>query len=232
MIELSDLKKSYVDGADHVEVLKGSSLTVEDGELVAIVGASGSGKSTLLHIMGGLDRAYTGTARVFGLDLATLPDRELSRYRNEKIGFVFQTFNLIPPLTVLQNVLLPTYFHESEDVDAAQTRALSALARVGLSGKEKRYPAQLSGGERQRVALARALFRRPMLVLADEPTGSLDARTAEGVIDLLRELNETEKITLLVVTHAYRVASAARRVLRLEDGRLQPGDLVQLREGS
>lgn len=217
MIRLDQIKKGYTDGAARFDVLRGVSLQVNDGDFLAIVGASGSGKSTLLNVMGGLDRAYEGRAEVFGRDLARLGDGELARYRNEQVGFVFQSFNLVPPLSALQNVLLPSYFASGEEPDA-QARAADALARVGLAGKEKRLPSQLSGGERQRVALARALFRRPKLLLADEPTGSLDPDTGKGVIELLRELNDREGLTLVVVTHEERVSRAAKRIVRLRDG--------------
>ncbi len=220
MIRLEGITKSYRDGAARFDVLRGVSLDVEDGDFLAIVGASGSGKSTLLNVMGGLDRAFGGRAEVAGLDLAKLSDEGLARYRNEHVGFVFQSFNLVPPLTVLQNVLLPSYFAPKENVAEARGRALEALDRVGLGSKGHRLPAQLSGGERQRVALARALFRKPRLLLADEPTGSLDADTAEGVIALLRELNERDGLTLVVVTHEERVSRAARRIVRLRDGLL------------
>ncbi len=221
MIELTEIRKAYADGAARFEVLRGVSLTIADGEFTAIVGASGSGKSTLLNVIGGLDRDFGGRAVVMGQELAKLSDAVLARYRNEKVGFVFQTFNLIPPLTVMQNILLPSYFAKAEDVGQAEERAIAALARVGLAGKERRLPAQLSGGERQRVALARALFRKPKLVLADEPTGSLDAKTGQGVIELFQELNGEEGLTLVIVTHEERVSRAARRVLRLRDGLLQ-----------
>ncbi|AKU89973.1 ABC transporter ATP-binding protein [Vulgatibacter incomptus] len=222
MIRLESLTKSYRDGGNRFDVLRGVSLGVEEGELVAVMGASGSGKSTLLNVIGGLDRDYGGSAEVLGRDLSKLGDRELSRYRNESVGFVFQSFNLVPPLTVLQNVLLPGYFEGGggQPAAAARSSARDALARVGLAGKEGRLPARLSGGERQRVALARALFRRPRLVLADEPTGSLDAQTARDVIDLLVELNVKERLTVVVVTHDEQVASRARRILRLKDGLL------------
>ncbi len=219
MIRLEGIRKSYRDGAATFDVLRGVSLQVDEGDLVAVMGASGSGKSTLLHVIGGLDRDYQGEATVLGRGLSKLSDRELALYRNQTVGFVFQSFNLVPPLDVLQNVLLPSFFSREE---GARESARRALARVGLEGKERRLPAQLSGGERQRVALARALFRKPRIVLADEPTGSLDAATASGVIDLLLELNAKEGITLILVTHDERVAAKARRTLHLRDGLLQP----------
>jgi putative ABC transport system ATP-binding protein len=220
VIRLDGITKSFRDGAARFDVLRGVSLEVADGDFLAIVGASGSGKSTLLNVMGGLDREFGGRAEVAGLGLGKLSDRELARYRNEQVGFVFQSFNLVPPLTALQNVLLPSYFAQGESVAAARGRALAALDRVGLGSKGHRLPSQLSGGERQRVALARALFRKPRLLLADEPTGSLDPDTAQGVIALLRELNERDGLTLVVVTHEERVSSAARRIVRLRDGLL------------
>ena len=221
MIRLDAITRSFRDGAARFDVLRGVSLEVEDGEFLAIVGASGSGKSTLLNVMGGLDRAYGGKVSVDGRDLGALSDDALARYRNEQVGFVFQSFNLVPPLTALQNVLLPSYFARNEEAAVARGRALEALDRVGLGSKGHRLPAQLSGGERQRVALARALFRRPRLLLADEPTGSLDPETAQGVVALLRELNERDGLTLVVVTHEARVSAAARRIVRLRDGLLQ-----------
>lgn len=219
MIRVRDLTRSHADGAARIEVLRGLSLDVADGEFVAIVGASGSGKSTLLHVLGGLDRQWGGSAEVAGRDLRALSDRELARYRNETVGFVFQSFNLVPPLDVLQNVLLPSFFGGA-DPKEDERRARQALERVGLGGKEHRLPAQLSGGERQRVALARALFRRPRLLLADEPTGSLDPATGAEVVALLEELVRVEGMTLLVVTHEERVSRRADRVLRLRDGLL------------
>jgi putative ABC transport system ATP-binding protein len=229
VIRLRDVHKAYEDGERRVEVLRGVSADIAAGDFVAVVGASGAGKSTLLHLVGGLDRAFTGTVEVFGVDLATLSDRALARYRGERVGFVFQSFNLVPPLTALENVLLPAYFGPGDPV-ADRARAREVLARVGLAGKEDRLPARLSGGERQRVALARALLRRPPLILADEPTGSLDAATGGEVIELLRELNRQDGITLVIVTHEARVARAARRTLRLADGRLE--DVAPERAGA
>ncbi len=220
-IELRGIVKRYPPrepGLPPQELLRGVDLTVRRGEFVAIEGQSGSGKSTLLHVVGGLDRAFEGEARVLGSDLRALGDVELSALRHGYIGFVFQSFNLLPSLTALENVLLPDYF--GEGVPDAERRALVALERVGLAGKERARPATLSGGERQRVAIARALLAQPPLLLADEPTGNLDARTGEGVIELFRQLNG-EGMTLLIVTHEARVSHAASRVLVLRDGRLQ-----------
>jgi putative ABC transport system ATP-binding protein len=220
-ISLRDIRKRYPGGA---EVLQGASLEVAPGDFVAVVGASGSGKSTLLHIVGGLDADFSGEARVAGHDLGALGDRALARFRNETVGFVFQSFNLIKHLTTLDNVTLPAAFAADGGAPRARVRerAHEALARVGLAGKEKRRPDELSGGERQRVAIARALFARPSLLLADEPTGNLDARTGQEVIELFAELNVLDRVTVLVVTHEERVSKAAGRVLHLGEGKLAP----------
>jgi len=218
VIRLRELRKSYRDGDRVVDVLRGASLEVGEGELVAVMGASGAGKSTLLNVVGGLDRDYGGQAEVLGRDLAAMTERELARYRNEQVGFVFQSFNLLAPLDALHNVMLPSFFRPaSRD---ARARAAEALARVGLAGKEGRLPSRLSGGERQRVALARALFTRPRILLADEPTGSLDADTADRVLDVVKDLNSRERLTVILVTHDERVAAIAGRTVRLQDGAL------------
>ena len=218
MIRLRELRKSYRDGDRVVDVLRGASLEVGEGELVAVMGASGAGKSTLLNVVGGLDRDYGGQAEVLGRDLAAMTERELARYRNEQVGFVFQSFNLLAPLDAIHNVMLPSFFRPaSRD---ARARAAEALARVGLAGKEGRLPSRLSGGERQRVALARALFTRPRILLADEPTGSLDADTADRVLDVVKDLNSRERLTVILVTHDERVAAIAGRTVRLQDGAL------------
>ena len=199
----------------------GLDLDVERGEFVAIEGRSGSGKSTLLHILGGLDRQFDGEAQVFGASLRGLTDNQLASLRHRQLGFVFQSFNLLPGLSALDNVLLPDAF--GGGVPDAARRARDALGRVGLADKAKARPAALSGGERQRVAIARALLSRPPLLLADEPTGNLDSATGEGVIQLFRELHK-EGMTLLIVTHEVRVSHAAGRVLVLRDGKLTPGE--------
>lgn len=217
-IELERVRKTYEDGARTLDVLRDADLRVEPGEFVAIVGPSGSGKSTLLHLMGGLDRRYQGHVRVRGQDLGTLDDESLSRFRAGTVGFVFQAFNLIPGLSALENVLLPDFFGAGSP-DATQ-RAEAALADVGLAEKKHRRPGELSGGERQRVALARALYSRPPVLLADEPTGNLDAGTGDQIIALLRRLNADHGVTLVVVTHEERVSKSAHRVLRLVEGRL------------
>jgi putative ABC transport system ATP-binding protein len=208
-------------GAAPQQLFDGLDLDVERGEFVAIEGRSGSGKSTLLHILGGLDRQFKGEAQVFGKSLRGLSDNQLAALRHQQLGFVFQSFNLLPGLSALDNVLLPDAF--GGGVPDAARRARDALGRVGLADKAKARPAALSGGERQRVAIARALLSRPPLLLADEPTGNLDAATGEGVIQLFRELHK-EGMTLLIVTHEVRVSHAASRVLVLRDGKLTPGE--------
>ena len=220
-IELRGVTKGYParePGLPAQELLRGVDLTVQRGEFVAVEGQSGSGKSTLLHLLGGLDREFDGTAHVLGCDLRAVTDAELAALRHTQIGFVFQSFNLLPSLSALENVLLPDFF--GDGVPDAQRRAKEALDRVGLADKANARPAALSGGERQRVAIARGLLARPPLLLADEPTGNLDARTGEGVIDLFRQLHR-DGMTLLIVTHEARVSHAANRVLVLREGVLQ-----------
>ena len=219
-IELRALRKRYpprAAGGAPQELWRGLELTVAEGEFVAIEGQSGSGKSTLLHILGGLDHTYEGEVRILGEDLRGLSDARLAALRHARIGFIFQSFNLLPELTALENVLLPDFF--GDGVPEADRRAREALERVGLSDKARARPTALSGGERQRVAIARALLSRPPLLLADEPTGNLDATTGHGVIELFRELHRGG-MTLLVVTHEVRVSRAASRVLVLRDGAL------------
>jgi len=221
-IELRALRKRYPPrepGGAPQDLWRGLDLTVEEGEFVAIEGQSGSGKSTLLHVVGGLDRDYEGEVLVLGERLRTLSDARLAALRHARIGFIFQSFNLLAELTALENVLLPDYF--GDGVPDAGQRAREGLERVGLADKASSRPTALSGGERQRVAIARALLARPPLLLADEPTGNLDARTGEGIIDLFRELHR-EGMTLLVVTHEVRVSRAASRVLVLREGALFP----------
>ena len=221
-LTLQAVRKRYPprDGAAPADLLAGVNLSVEPGELVAVEGPSGSGKSTLLHLLGGLDRDYQGTVTVFGQDLSALTDAQLAALRHQRIGFVFQSFNLLPGLSALENVLLPDAF--GGGIEGAAQRAKESLERVGLGDKGSARPGSLSGGERQRVAIARALLARPGLLLADEPTGNLDSRTGDEIITLFRELNR-DGLTLLVVTHEARVSRAASRVLRLHDGQLLPG---------
>jgi putative ABC transport system ATP-binding protein len=222
VISLRGVEKSYRDGdGGSQSVLSGANLEVPEGEFLAIVGPSGCGKSTLLNIIGGLDVDYRGEVEVAGQKLAGRSDRELAAFRSRTVGFVFQSFNLLAPLSALENVRLPSYFAASEGGERAlRERAEAALARVGLAHKAERRPAELSGGERQRVAIARALFGKPRVILCDEPTGNLDARTGAEIIACFAELSREERQTLVVVTHEDRVSKEASRVLRLLNGQL------------
>ncbi len=221
MIRLTGITRSFTDEGRVIEVLRGVDLAVSPGEVVAVVGASGSGKSTLLAIAGALDAGFGGEAVVAGERLRGLSAEALARLRNRRIGFVFQSFNLVPSFTALQNVLLPGLLRhgDGEPIEALRTRALAALERVGLGAKAQARPARLSGGERQRVAIARALLTRPALLLADEPTGNLDAVTGEAIIGLFGEV-AAEGTAVLVVTHEERVSRVASRLLTLREGRL------------
>ncbi len=214
LARVDSLKKRY-GGQD---VLRGVSLRVEEGEILALVGRSGSGKSTLLHILGGLDRRFDGEVEVLGRKLKTLDDRALSHFRNREVGFIFQSFNLLDHLSVEQNVVLPAFFGERVDHNL-RDEAAAALDRVGIRETIDARPGELSGGQRQRVAIARALFSQPKLLLADEPTGNLDSESGDRIIDLFRKLNG-EGLTLVIVTHEDRVSRAATRVERIEDGQI------------
>jgi putative ABC transport system ATP-binding protein len=216
VVRLRDVTKTYGEGNAKTQVLRGVSFDVEPGELIALVGQSGSGKSTLLNIIGGLDRPDAGEVEVLGLDTQTASDSKLATMRNESIGFVFQAFNLLDHLSVLENVTLPSAFSKnSKDI---QGRGREALRRVGLSDFANRRPGELSGGQKQRVAIARALFGQPKLLLCDEPTGNLDSETGREVIDFFRELNAKDGVTLVIVTHERRVSSVAKRVIAMRDG--------------
>ncbi len=221
MIRLRGVTKRFLDGAREVPVLRGVDLDVAPGEMVAVVGPSGSGKSTLLYVVGALDRDYGGEATVAGTPLAGLSPAALAALRNRAVGFVFQSFNLLQGLSAVENVMLPGLLRrrDREPLARIRARALEALGDVGLAAKADQPPARLSGGERQRVAIARALFARPAVVLADEPTGNLDAVTGEGIIRLFADL-AAARLTVLVVTHEERVSRAATRVLHLSEGRL------------
>lgn len=216
IIHLSGVTKAYGEGRGRQEVLRGVSLDIRRGEMVALVGQSGSGKSTLLNIVGGLDTADAGIVEVDGRTVARLDDRSLSLLRNEKIGFVFQSFHLLDHLTVGENVALPGFFSPGGVDRGAQ--AVEALDRVGLRELADRSPMSLSGGQKQRVAIARALFNRPAILLCDEPTGNLDSETGREVIRFFQGLHSTDGLTLLIVTHEERVSRAAERVVRIADG--------------
>jgi len=223
MIRVRGMHKSYRTGKIVTPVLHGVDLDIEDGEMVSIVGPSGSGKSTLLHAIGGLDRDYEGRIEVDGRELQSMSDVELSRYRNEHVGFVFQTFNLLNHQTCAENVALPALFARGKELLThadALVRAREVLARVDLAEKVDAPPTMLSGGQRQRVAIARALFNHPRLMLADEPTGNLDSVMGATILELFRRLNEEDGITVVIVTHDPKIAASTHRTVRVQDGRV------------
>lgn len=216
IIEIQNLKKSFDDGK--IKALNGLNLEIRKGEFVSIMGPSGSGKSTLLNMIGALDVADGGTIRVAGIDLTQ--NKDLNEFRSKEIGFVFQMHNLIPNLTVQENVEIPMY--ESDmSTRKMKDRALKLLKSVNLEDKSDQIPTRLSGGERQRVAIARALVNRPSIILADEPTGSLDSKTGDVILKLLRELHEKENVTLVMVTHEPYVGEMAERSINVLDGKIQ-----------
>ena len=224
MLELIDVTKKYKlpTNAGDASVLNGITLKVTKGQSLVIVGPSGSGKSTLLNIIGALDSPTTGRVLLDDKDLAQLDENELARIRNQEIGFIFQLHHLLPQCTVLENVLVPTLVEKSNaSKQKAQQRAVELLQRVGLKDHIMYRPGELSGGQRQRVAVVRALINNPKLLLADEPTGSLDEKTSQSIADLLVELNQTESVALIVVTHSLKLAERMGHVMELADGLLK-----------
>ncbi len=218
MLELRDIVKTYQSGKNvEVRALQGLTLRIAGGEMVAIMGPSGCGKSTLLNIIGCLDIPTSGSYALDQVEVGHLSDSQLAELRNRRIGFVFQTFNLLPRTSALANVELPLLYANGRD---SKRRALEALERVHMGHRASHSPSEMSGGERQRVAIARALVNSPSIILADEPTGNLDSRSSEDIIALLEELNKQEHITVLVVTHESDIAGHAQRVIYLKDGRI------------
>ncbi|MBC7752206.1 MAG: lipoprotein-releasing ABC transporter ATP-binding protein LolD [Candidatus Saccharibacteria bacterium] len=219
VLSASNLSKTFNEGKNHVTILHGLDLSVETGEFVSIVGSSGSGKSTLLHLLGGLDLPTTGEVRVRGELLSSMNETKRGEVRNRSLGFVYQFHHLLPEFDAIENVTMPLLFRPEVSVDDARERAIDLLKRVGLGHRLDHKPGELSGGERQRVALARALVTRPAVVLADEPTGNLDRKTASDILLLLSELRRDLGMALLVVTHDETLAGAADRVMHMQDGR-------------
>jgi putative ABC transport system ATP-binding protein len=223
VIEVCDLKKTIESSVSRVDILKGLSFSVPRTQFVAIMGASGSGKSTLLGLLAGLDTVTSGSIKLDGVEISNLKEDALARLRGRKIGFVFQSYQLVPTLTAEENVLLPA---ELSGVGADRKRALELLDRVGLSNRAHHYPVQLSGGEQQRVALARAFITKPPLLMADEPTGNLDSENGQHILRLLIELNRHDNTTLVLVTHDKQLASHADRIITLTDGRIVSDEMV------
>lgn len=224
LIELDDIRKTYHLGELDVPVLKGVSLAIERGEMVALMGASGSGKSTLMNLLGCLDRPTSGKYWLDGIEVSRLTGDERALIRNQKIGFVFQNFNLLPRTSALENVMMPLSYtagHLGER--ECRERATRLLERVGLGKRLDHYPSQLSGGQQQRVAIARALVNHPPVLFADEPTGNLDSVTSDEILLMFQRLNREEDITIILVTHEAEVASHAGRVIHMRDGLIESG---------
>jgi ABC-type lipoprotein export system ATPase subunit len=224
-IELHDICKTYHLGELDLPVLRGISQQVAQSEFVALMGASGSGKSTLMNIMGCLDHPTSGEYWLDGREISRLTAKERARLRNRMIGFVFQSFNLLPRMTAFENVVMPLmYCRDNLTERDMERRAAELMEKVGLSGRLHHRPSQLSGGEQQRVAIARSLIGHPQVLFADEPTGNLDSRTSEEILDLFQQLNHMDRITLIMVTHDPGVAQHAQRIIRIRDGLIDSGD--------
>jgi len=224
MIELEEVTKTYQMGKVEVPALRGVSLSIAQGEMLAIMGPSGSGKSTLMNIIGCLDVPTTGTYLLEGQDVGSLSDDRLAEIRNQKIGFIFQTYNLLPRLTALANVELPLIYGNGRD---RRRRALEALEKVGLGDRVRHRPPELSGGQQQRVGIARALVKDPALLLADEPTGNLDSRSSEEIVAILQRLNREEGLTVVIVTHEPDIAASTRRIIATRDGMVVGDEVVE-----
>ena len=226
-IDIRQIEKIYQMGETQVRALRGVSLAIEPGEFVAVMGASGSGKSTLMNILGCLDRPTAGEYRLDGIDVSRLDRDELAEVRNAKIGFVFQSFNLLARTSAIENVELPLiYGDEALTTRERHARAREALSRVGLGGRESHYPSQLSGGQQQRVAIARALIHDPAIILADEPTGNLDSQTSVEIMALFQELNDSGK-TIVLITHEHDISSHAKRAVHMLDGNITLDERIE-----
>ena len=217
MIEISELTKTLYGGGHKVEILKSIGLTIPSGQFIAITGHSGSGKTTLLSLIAGLDNPSSGTIKIDGQDITKLNEDELALLRGKRFGFIFQNFHLIPTLTALENVVLSA---ELNNTPGATKKSEDLLGMVGLGDRQHHYPAQLSGGEQQRLSLARAFVNEPNIILADEPTGNLDSKNSNRIIELIRELHRVKQATIILVTHEPQVAKQSQRILTLEDGKI------------
>ena len=226
LIELRDIRKTYYLGEVDLPVLNGISLRVAPGELVALMGTSGSGKSTLMHILGCLDHPTAGEYWLDGEDISWLSARQRARVRKRMIGFVFQTFNLLPRTSALENVMMPLAYVEDIAERQMRQRATELLQKVGLAERLDHQPSQLSGGQQQRVAIARALVNQPRILLADEPTGNLDSRTSEEILQMFQGLNRSDGLTIILVTHDPGVANHAQRIVRIRDGLIEDGAMT------
>lgn len=220
LVLIENIEKTYVMGEVAVPALRGISLQVRQGEFLAVMGPSGSGKSTLMNILGCLDVPTRGKYFLDGVDTSTLTSDELASIRNQKLGFVFQGFNLLPRITAIENVEIPMLYTEKFDPEERDERAMEALKAVGLGKRAKHIPSQMSGGEQQRVAIARALVNEPSLILADEPTGNLDTRASVEIMNIFQSLNKKDNITVIMVTHESDISRFARRVIHMRDGKL------------
>ncbi len=219
IIEAKNIVKIFKMGETEIAALKGVSLTVEKGEFVSITGFSGSGKSTLMHLLGCLDIPTSGSYIIDGIDASKATRDELAKIRNQKIGFVFQKFYLLPDLTALNNVALPCLY-AGENEETAKEKASKLLAMVELENRMNHYPYQLSGGQQQRVAIARALANNPAMIMADEPTGNLDRATGENILQVFKNFNEKQNVTIVIVTHEHSIAAQTKRIIELVDGKI------------
>lgn len=219
IIEVKDLKKKFIDDAGSIDVLKEISFTIEEGDMVALVGISGAGKTTLLQILGGLDKCTSGIVKVRGRELGKLSSKELAEFRNRYIGFVFQFHHLLPDFTALENVIIPGLIAKKQR-SVCEKRGRELLEIFGLSARATHFPSELSGGERQRIALARALFNEPALVLADEPTGNLDKKNGELLLELFKKANRELRQTFLIATHNSQLTCGMNRMVFLDEGRI------------